>query len=452
MAELISEPPGSEPLSSGVQSALGLGADPLYRSGVERLGALGGERQKAQAAFEEQSGGLQKQISAERASAAGLQPPKLANVPDKFEYKGMSQEELGDATQTMFALAALGGLMTRAPMTAALSAFSAGVNGLVKGDQIAFGRAKDEFDRNFKVAIAKNAEARQEYQDAFAKHRGNMADLMNEWTIIAKKHGDTVSAVNMERQDIQGQLRHIEAMGKMDQQARATNERMAAETRRITETERGARVREAQKDFELFLKEKALSIKENAAGAKGTTKEEAQNRVTSTLGTLSNYYDTLSSQGAAIEAGGSTLDNIMNAAASSGAGQMVGRAMGTESQSVRNQINQIQPLLIQEIRQATQMGSRGLDSNRELQFYLQAATDPSRDIQSNKAAIAVLDRAYGLGTGVKADEKAIAALQKEAPVGRPDIPKTPGTPPGGTWTPEKEARRQELLRKQSGAQ
>ena len=62
------------------------------------------------------------------------------------------------------------------------------------------------------------------------------------------------------------------------------------------------------------------------------------------------------------------------------------------------------PLLINEIRQASKMGARGLDSVKELEFYLQAATDEKQDLQSNLDAIKILDMAYGLGGGITGDD------------------------------------------------
>jgi hypothetical protein len=60
------------------------------------------------------------------------------------------------------------------------------------------------------------------------------------------------------------------------------------------------------------------------------------------------------------------------------------------------------------------MGARGLDSNKELEFYIQAATDPARDIQANRAALQVLENAYGLSSRVKGVSKAqIDALGAE---------------------------------------
>lgn len=430
MAELISEPPvetQTPALSGKAQSALGIQTAPL----LDRYAGLGAQREKAQSEFDTASSGLQGKIATERAAAEGLKPPKPVN-PTEFKYQGMSEQELGDSMKMMFTFAALGGLMTRAPMTAALNAFSGGVKGLVQGDQIVYQRSKDEFDRNFKVAIEKNAEARQEYQDAFAKHKGNMQDLMNEWTIIAKKHGDTTSAINMERQDIQGQLRHIETMGKMNLEMKKIDERFSREDRRIAETERANRVREAGKDWDLFLRERGLDIKEQAAGAKTVTADEGKARFSQSLDKLESFYKTLSELGGAVDTKAGAVDNIVNRVAASSAGQIAGSALGTEAQSERNKIAQLRPLLIIELKNATGMSAQQLNSNMELQTFLNAATDPRLDIQANMEAI-----------------KSLRRIAEKMPKAAPGIPKEPAAAAGGGFAdPDKERRYQEWKARQ----
>jgi hypothetical protein len=53
--------------------------------------------------------------------------------------------------------------------------------------------------------------------------------------------------------------------------------------------------------------------------------------------------------------------------------------------------------MLNEIRQASEMGARGLDSEKELEFYLAATTDEKTELHSNLAAAIVLDEAYGDG-------------------------------------------------------
>jgi len=56
------------------------------------------------------------------------------------------------------------------------------------------------------------------------------------------------------------------------------------------------------------------------------------------------------------------------------------------------------------------MSAKAMDSNAELKFYLQAVTDPSRDIQSNLDAIDTLSKRFGSGASVpsfNSEEEAI---------------------------------------------
>lgn len=147
-----------------------------------------------------------------------------------------------------------------------------------------------------------------------------------------------------------------------------------------------------------------IDLRREQMGDKKTEKVEkkqtAQNRVSQNLGTIAGLYQQLSDEGGIVDVEKNAIANIPRRISSSGIGQAAGRALGTKEQSIRNRINQIRPLLINDIRQASEMGARGLDSEKELEFYLQAATDPARDVQANLAAIEVLDRAYGLGLGI----------------------------------------------------
>ena len=143
-------------------------------------------------------------------------------------------------------------------------------------------------------------------------------------------------------------------------------------------------------------------------------KKNAQGRVSQNLYEMADLYESLQEMGEIVDVDKPSFDNISASISASNLGQAVQRRMGTEAQSIRNTIGSIRPLLMNDIRQASEMGARGLDSEKELEFYLQAATDPQRDIQSNIAAIEILDKAYGLGLGIKnADDKKREDLVKE---------------------------------------
>lgn len=150
---------------------------------------------------------------------------------------------------------------------------------------------------------------------------------------------------------------------------------------------------------------KDLGIIKNAAKvieAKGEVtpvqkQQNAKNRLTGDLATLADHYVTLDSTKSIVNIENSTTENLLASLKSSTLGQAFGKRIGTSAQSIRNAVNNLRPLLLQEIRQSTDMGARGLDSEKELEFYMQAATNEKQDIQSNIAAIVVLDEAYGTG-------------------------------------------------------
>lgn len=128
------------------------------------------------------------------------------------------------------------------------------------------------------------------------------------------------------------------------------------------------------------------------------TFNKGKNQVTKMVSDLSAAYDNLDTLGGAINTNNNAFQNMGAAFGNSPAGQAIGKNLGTPTQSVRNQIEQARPLLINAIRSATGMSAKAMDSNAELQFYLKAATDPTLDIQANKTALKKLDELYGLSS------------------------------------------------------
>lgn len=127
-------------------------------------------------------------------------------------------------------------------------------------------------------------------------------------------------------------------------------------------------------------------------------RDTGRQRLSGTLEQLVSSYLKLDEMGAVVNPDRGAGANLIARAKSSGVGQFIGGATGSEDQSIRKRIINLRPIMIQQIRQATGMSARGMDSNRELSFYLQAATDPEAgDIYSNLVAIQVLDDTFGLG-------------------------------------------------------
>lgn len=210
----------------------GLGLQPKTRSalGID-MGAVPSYAQQIGEAQTEMRDATKELDEAKKASAAGRMAgkekiegiqkgapavPELKDLGGQFQHKGMSEQETTDALQTMFAFAALGGMMTRAPMTAAMNAFAGGMKGMVEGDRIRFDREKAEFDRNLRVAQTSNSQALQKYRAAMEKHKGDLNAALQEIQLEAAAHNDTVTGAMARANDIKGTISRLQSMQKSE--------------------------------------------------------------------------------------------------------------------------------------------------------------------------------------------------------------------------------------------
>jgi hypothetical protein len=171
--------------------------------------------------------GAEKKIGEQIASTAAPEKTGTVALPDKPQHGGMSQEEMTQNLSTLFAFAAIGGAMTRTPMTAALNAFSAGLKGMYDGDQAAFKRESEIFKQKMDLAIATNNNAHQEYQDAWEKYKNNISVLKEQLGLIATKYNDTVAKAAIDKGDINAVLQHKTNLAQMAEQASEARARIA---------------------------------------------------------------------------------------------------------------------------------------------------------------------------------------------------------------------------------
>lgn len=136
---------------------------------------------------------------------------------------------------------------------------------------------------------------------------------------------------------------------------------------------------------------------------KDKTKKQAKEQLSSVVQQLNNSYDALEKGGGITSTQGGMVGNLMARSAASGVGQALGGALGTENQRQRQEIAQTRPLLMNLIKEATGMSAQQMNSNAEMQLYLQAATDPTLTVEANRSALANLDRLFGLGLAVRPD-------------------------------------------------
>lgn len=143
-----------------------------------------------------------------------------------------------------------------------------------------------------------------------------------------------------------------------------------------------------------------------ATEAKQIAKEQGQTNVNSALTALRDAYDRLEKGGGITSTEKGALSNLGAAASSSALGQMVGKALGTQNQSARNDIAMSRPALLAALMQATGMSAKQMDSNAELKLWLATATDPTLDVESNRRALNAIEQKYLGGGQVQSGQSA----------------------------------------------
>jgi len=102
---------------------------------------------------------------------------------------------------------------------------------------------------------------------------------------------------------------------------------------------------------------------------------------------LQTQYDDLKKKSGIISTEQPAGTNIGTALTTQGPGGWLGKKMGSEVQSIRNNIKSSRLLLLNAIKQATGMSAQQLNSNMELQAWLDAVTNPDNDYESNTAIL-----------------------------------------------------------------
>lgn len=130
---------------------------------------------------------------------------------------------------------------------------------------------------------------------------------------------------------------------------------------------------------------------------KQRTQGKAKEDLSGVVQQLNNAYDSLDQGGGIVSTEKGALANLAARAGSTGVGQAIGGAFGTQNQKQRETIEQTRPLLLNFIKEATGMSAQQMNSNAEMQLYLKAATDPKLSVEANRDALANLDKMFGLG-------------------------------------------------------
>jgi hypothetical protein len=92
-----------------------------------------------------------------------------------------------------------------------------------------------------------------------------------------------------------------------------------------------------------------------------------------------------------------TLSNLGAAASASGVGQVLGRTLGTKESTIRDQIQSSRNQLLTQLMAATGMSAQMLNSNVELQNFLNSLGSDAASKEARLGIIQSLSETYGNG-------------------------------------------------------
>lgn len=139
------------------------------------------------------------------------------------------------------------------------------------------------------------------------------------------------------------------------------------------------------------------------ADQKSMLQKSGEGTVGGVVADLRDKYNVLDAENGVVSTKNRFGTNMGAWAGATGIGQTLNGMVGTKTQSARDSIAMTRPLLLQAIMKATGMSAKQMDSNTELKLYLSTATDPTKGLEANMAALDRLEVLYG---GGKQDTKA----------------------------------------------
>jgi hypothetical protein len=145
-----------------------------------------------------------------------------------------------------------------------------------------------------------------------------------------------------------------------------------------------------------------VSGKEPGAALRKNKKEEGQSSVLDSIEALRASYGALDASGDMPSTKRGIISNVASSVTALPGGQAVARAAGTEAQSHRDVIKSGRLQLLNAIKQASGMSAQQLNSNVELQTWLNAVSDP---YQAKETVDKILDQiATKYGGGASASK------------------------------------------------
>lgn len=125
--------------------------------------------------------------------------------------------------------------------------------------------------------------------------------------------------------------------------------------------------------------------------AKDKRMEEARQALSKDIETQLGYYKKLADIGAMTSPTRTGAENVLAYARSSGLGQQLERAVGTDAQTLRDNIKNTRQRLFMQIKDATGATAGQMNSNVEMQAWLNSMTDPQQSIETVQETLKQMD-------------------------------------------------------------
>lgn len=117
------------------------------------------------------------------------EPPKEEAAPS-FQRPTVDPKEFHDSFGVLMAATMLVGAASRAPFFGTMEAMTGAMNGFMSGDKQLVDEALKEYDKNMAAIKERNAAKRREFDDAWNKHKNDLAALRSQLEIISAKYDD----------------------------------------------------------------------------------------------------------------------------------------------------------------------------------------------------------------------------------------------------------------------
>lgn len=150
--------------------------------------------------------------------------------------------------------------------------------------------------------------------------------------------------------------------------------------------------------------------------AKDKRMEEARTALSKDIETQLGYYQELADTGAMTSPKRSVGANVLAYARSSGPGQEFERAAGTPAQTLRDNIKNTRQRLFMQIKDATGATASQMNSNAEMQAWLNSMTDPQQSIETVQETLKQMDSVIaGVRRDVEREQAGKKPPAKSAP-------------------------------------